>query len=169
LYCDAALAYEALPPDLKDQLAGLQGLHAVAGTGRTEREVQTNQALLPLSPQLVSQRQPVVRVHPVTGKPAVYICDGEQMDWHHGPLVGMEPGPGGNGAALLYEILTHVTQPAFVYVHDWEQGDLVICDNRNVIHAASWFDGSKVTRIMWRTTVTGNPGREYEGDRPSWL
>ena len=50
------------------------------------------------------QRQPVVRTHPVTGKPALYLCESGQMDWIDGPFVGLEPGPNGEGARLLDEL-----------------------------------------------------------------
>ena len=57
----------------------------------------------------------------------------------------------------------------FVYAHEWDEGDLVIYDNRTTLHAATWFDAEKHGRLMWRTTISGNPGAEYEGERKSWL
>jgi taurine dioxygenase len=45
----------------------------------------------------------------------------------------------------------------------------VIYDNRCTIHSATWFDGDAVDRVMWRTTVRGNPGPEYAAEAPSWL
>ena len=91
------------------------------------------------------------------------------MDWTIGPFGGMEAGPDGDGAKLLYEIMSHLTQPRFVYAHDWDEGDLVIYDNRTLLHAATWFDGEKHGRLMWRTTVRGNPGTEYADEGKSWL
>ena len=91
------------------------------------------------------------------------------MDWVDGPIAGMEPGPDGEGAALLYKLMSHFTERRFVYVHDWDRGDLVINDNRNVIHSATWFDTKNELRDMWRTTVMGTPGREYAGETPSWM
>ena len=91
------------------------------------------------------------------------------MDWIDGPFVGMEPGPDGEGAKLLYELMAHYTTSEFVYVHDWDKGDLVIYDNRTSIHAATWFDETQHQRLMWRTTVSGNPGAEYAGEGKSWV
>jgi taurine dioxygenase len=125
--------------------------------------------VLEVPPNLASQRQPIVRIHPVTGRSSLYLCEDEQMDWHDGPIVGMEPGIHGDGAALVYDLMAHLTQRRFVYVHEWEPGDLIVSDNRSVIHAATWFDASAHSRIMWRSTVAGNPGLEYEGETPSWL
>ena len=91
------------------------------------------------------------------------------MDWVAGPFVGMAPGPDADGALLLYELMTHMTQPEFTYAHDWEPGDLVIYDNRCLIHCATWYDAEKFERVMWRTTVMGNPGLEYADQPKSWL
>ena len=91
------------------------------------------------------------------------------MDWIEGPLVGMEPGPDGGGAALLYELMSHLTQRRFTYAHDWDAGDIVIYDNRSLAHSATWFDATRHDRLMWRTTVTGNPGPEYAGEKRSWI
>ena len=81
----------------------------------------------------------------------------------------MEPGPDGAGAALLDRLMAHLTQPRFVYVHEWSKGDLVIWDNRCTVHAATWFDAEREPRVMWRTTVSGNPGPRYADERPSWI
>jgi taurine dioxygenase len=81
----------------------------------------------------------------------------------------MQPGPYGEGAQLLEALVAHATQPRFVYVHEWTEGDLIVWDNRCLIHAATWFDAETVQRLMWRTTVSGNPGALYAGERKSWL
>lgn len=169
LYADAAGAYDALPERLRERVQVLVGIHAKPGVGRAEYAVRAGQAPDPLLPHQMPQRQPVVRVHPVTGRRSLYLCEAGQMDWVDGPFVGMQPGPDGDGAALLYELMSHITQPRFTYAHHWEQGDLVIYDNRCVLHCATWFDAEKNGRVMWRTTVFGNPGPAYDGERKSWL
>jgi taurine dioxygenase len=65
--------------------------------------------------------------------------------------------------------MAHYTQPRFVYVHEWSAGDLLVWDNRCLVHAATWYDGEKEQRLMWRTTVRGNPGPLYAGERRSWI
>jgi len=81
----------------------------------------------------------------------------------------MQPGPHGDGAALLFELMAHMTRPEFVYVHEWTRGDLLVWDNRCLAHAATWFDAEKEKRLMWRTTVSGNPGTIYAGEARSWI
>jgi taurine dioxygenase len=169
LYADGAGAYEALSPTMKKRIEGLEGYHVAPGTGRSETAVRAGDTPLPLLPHQRAQRQPVVRIHPVTGQPALYLCESGQMDWIVGPLLGMTPGPDGDGAALIKELMNHYTQPQFTYIHDWDQGDIVIYDNRSTIHSATWFDTSAHDRLMWRTTVTGNPGPEYDGEKRSWI
>ncbi len=169
LFAECTAAYEALPPDLKAQVEGLEGLHVQPKTGRSRDAVLAGETPRPLLAHQRPQRQPVVRVHPVTGKRALYLCEFGQMDWLDGPFVGMEPGPHGDGAALLFALMTHITQPQFVYVHEWTQGDLVVWDNRCLVHAATWFDAAKERRVMWRTTVSGNPGAAYAGEAKSWI
>ena len=169
LIVNGILAYEALPPDLKARVDGLKGIHASSANLRTEDAVRDGKTPRTLQPHELPLRQPVVRTHPVTGEKALYLCEPGQMDWLEGPFVGMEPGPDGEGGKLLYELMRRYTQPEFVYVHNWENDNLVIWDNRCLVHAATWFDADKHERVMWRTTVHGNPGEEYLGEKKSWI
>lgn len=169
LFADGTAAYEALPPALKARVDGLEGLHVGSRARRTRDAVLAGESPTVLQPHERPQRQPVVRVHPVTGRRALYLCEFGQMDWLEGPFVGMQPGPHGDGAALLSELMAHMTQPEFVYVHEWTHGDLLVWDNRCLVHAATWFDAERETRLMWRTTVSGDPGAIYAGEPKSWL
>ena len=169
LYADGIGAYEALSPDMKARVEKLVGIHAKPGVGRGEVAVRAGDAPMVLGPGDLPQRQPVVRVHPETGAKSLYLCEAGQMDWIDGPFVGMETSPDGAGAKLLYELMSHFTRDDFVYAHEWDEGDLVIYDNRTLIHAATWFDAEKHQRLMWRTTVSGNPGAEFAGEAKSWL
>jgi taurine dioxygenase len=169
LFADGAAAYDALPSALKHRVERLEGLHVQPGSGRSRDAVIAGEKPRPLAPHESSQRQPVVRLHPVTGRPALYLCESGQMDWVEGPFVGLEPGPYGDGARLLDELMTHLTRPEFIYVHEWNPGDLVVWDNRCLVHAATWFDAAVHERLMWRTTVHGNPGSTYAGEQKSWI
>ncbi|HZP99533.1 MAG TPA: TauD/TfdA family dioxygenase [Reyranella sp.] len=168
LFASGILAYEALAPDLKRKVDNLEGLHAQPGTGRSRKAALAGEKPRVFAPHQRSQRQPVVREHPVTGKKALYLCEGGQMDWFEGPLVGMEPGPNGEGAKLVDLLMSHMTQRRFVYVHEWTQGDMLIWDNRCLVHAATWYEPGE-QRMMWRTTVHGNPGATYAGEAKSWI
>ena len=169
LFADGTAAYEALPADLKEVADDLVGLHVMPGAGYSEQDVRAGRTPDELKPHERSQRQPVVRVHPVTGKRALYLCESGQMDWVNGPFVGYEPGPDGEGAALLYRLMHHYTGPDFTYAHHWTRGDLAIYDNRSLIHSATWYDAEQHERVMWRTTVHGNPDPYYAGEEKSWI
>ena len=92
------------------------------------------------------------------------------MDWLEGPFVGMEPGPHGDGAALLDELMAHYDAArSSSMCTNGRSGDLVVWDNRCLVHAATWYDGDSEQRMMWRTTVRGNPGAIYEGEKRSWI
>ena len=64
----------------------------------------------------------------------------------------MEPG---ESQALLDELLARATTPNHVYRHEWTVGDMVIWDNRGVIHRVQPYDASS-KREMHRTTIEGD-------------
>ena len=169
IFASGTLAYDALPADLKARVETLQGLHCQPGTGRGRTDAEAGKTPPAILPHQRSQPQPVVRTHPVTGKKALYLCERSQMDWFDGPFVGVEPGPYGEGAKLLDALMTHYTRPEFIYVHEWTQGDVLVWDNRCLVHTATWYDAEKEQRMMWRTTVRGNPGALYAGEKRSWV
>lgn len=169
LFADCTAAFAALDVQTRKQLKGLQGIHAPSWIGRSRTAVENGEPVLDLLPHQLPQRHPLVRRHPVTAAESLFICEEKQMDYVDGPVVGMEPGPNGAGAGLIRRLLSHATRDEFVYAHEWEQGDLVIGDNRNLLHCATWYDAERYTRLMWRTTVMGNPGDEYKGEANSWI
>jgi alpha-ketoglutarate-dependent 2,4-dichlorophenoxyacetate dioxygenase len=90
-------------------------------------------------------RQRLVRTHPVTGRKSLYLSS------HAGAIVGM---PVAEARILLRDLTEHATQPAFVYVHRWTVGDLVMWDNRQMMHRVRRYDDTQ-PRDMRRTTVAG--------------
>ena len=163
LFADGAAAYDALPAAMKARIDTLDGVHVSSSSKRTYDAVRAGDTRHELAPHERPQRQPLVRVHPVTGRRALYMCERGQMDWLEGPIAGMQPGPDGDGGELLFELMAHATRPEFVYAHEWDAGDLLVWDNRCLLHAATWFDADKEARVMWRTTVSGNPGAMSRG------
>ncbi|MDH3387960.1 MAG: TauD/TfdA family dioxygenase [Gammaproteobacteria bacterium] len=169
LFADGSAAFAALDAGKQQQLKTLHGIHAPSWVGRSRAAVENNEPVLDLLPHQLPQRHPLVRCHPVTGALSLFICEEKQMDYVDGPVVGLTPGVEGAGAGLIRELLSHATQQKFVYAHEWEVGDVLVGDNRNLLHCATWYDAEQYTRLMWRTTVMGNPGAEYAGEPKSWL
>jgi alpha-ketoglutarate-dependent 2,4-dichlorophenoxyacetate dioxygenase len=91
-------------------------------------------------------RQRLVRTHPVTGRRSLYLSS------HAGAIEGM---PTPEARILLRDLTEHATQPRYVYVHRWRPWDLVMWDNRQVMHRVRRYDESR-PRDMRRTTVAGD-------------
>ena len=91
-------------------------------------------------------RQRLVRTHPVTGRKSLYLAS------HAGAIVGMTVP---EARILLRDLTEHATQPTFVYVHQWRRWDLVVWDNRQVMHRGRRYD-QRHPRDMRRTTVAGD-------------
>jgi len=93
-------------------------------------------------------RHPLVRANPVHGRKALFLGA------HASHIEGL---PLDEGRALLREVLEHVTGPEFRYRHAWRAHDLIIWDNRCVLHRATPYDSVRHQRLLQRTTVSGDP------------
>ena len=91
-------------------------------------------------------RQRLVRTHPVSGRKSLYLSS------HAGAIIGM---PIAEARILLRDLTEHATQPAFVYAHTWRPWDLVMWDNRQMMHRARRYDETQ-PRDMRRTTIAGD-------------
>ena len=138
-------AYAALPDEMKRRVAALIVVHDFAWSRDlvqpgffTERE----------RAEYPPVRHPLVRANPVNGRRALF------MGAHASHIEDMSMA---EGRALLKELLDHATQPAFVYRHEWREGDLVVWDNRSVLHRATPYDSVRHKRLMQRTTISGDP------------
>lgn len=96
----------------------MMAIHVRPGTGRSEPAVRAGETPDPLAANDQPQRQPLARVHPVTGRKALYLCEAGQLDWVDGPIEGLSPGTEGEGAELTYTLMFHGTAPRFTYTHD---------------------------------------------------
>ena len=67
--------------------------------------------------------------------------------------------------ALLRRLTDIVTRPEHCYTHTWQDGDLVMWDNRAVLHRGRPWDEAKYPRVMHRTTVAGL-GPSVEDGKP---
>jgi alpha-ketoglutarate-dependent 2,4-dichlorophenoxyacetate dioxygenase len=140
-FADARMAYDALPDAMKQRLGDLSAVHSLARS----REIV---GAPPLSPQearnLPPTAQPVVRVHPSTGRRSLFLGS------HASHIAGW---PMETGRALIDELNAHITRPEFVYRHIWAPGDLVMWDNRSTLHRARPFDEVRFKRDLRRTSI----------------
>jgi alpha-ketoglutarate-dependent 2,4-dichlorophenoxyacetate dioxygenase len=138
-FADMRTAYDALDDEVKAEINDLVCEHSqiysrgILGFDFTEEERLRN---LPVPQRLV-------RRHPGSGRRSIFLSA------HAGAIHGM---PVPEARALLRDLTEHATQRKFVYAHRWRVGDLVMWDNRAMMHRARRYDPSEV-RELHRTTV----------------
>jgi alpha-ketoglutarate-dependent 2,4-dichlorophenoxyacetate dioxygenase len=139
-YADLRAAYDALPDDVKQEIAGLQAehyaLHSRLMLGDTSYTEEQKKAIAPAT-------WPLVRTHPGSKRKLLFV------GIHTTHIPGMTVP---EGRMLLGELLEHATQREFVYRHRWSVGDLVMWDNRAVVHRGRRWDLSQ-RREMRRATT----------------
>jgi len=142
-FASTYVAYDELTSDEKERFEDIRVLHSLAGTQRlvTKEPTAEQEAAWAAS----------AREHPLV--------------WRHGSgrrslvigstavgVVGMDDDA---GAELLHDLLARATTPDHVFRHEWDDGDMVIWDNRGVIHRVQPYDASS-GREMHRTTIQGD-------------
>ena len=141
-FADMRAAYDGLDEDAKALVEDLVCEHSLMySRGLLGFEVTPEERAM-----FRPVRQRLVRSHPVTGRKSLYLAS------HAGTIVGW---PVPEARALLRDLTEHAVQPQFVYVHHWRQYDLVMWDNRQMMHRVRRFDESEI-RDMRRTTVAGD-------------
>jgi taurine dioxygenase len=143
-FANMHLAYEALPDALKDKIAGLHAVHSWEANRANTFNRPATEAEKKERPPVA---HPMVRTHPDTGRKLLYIGT------HTSHIEGM---PVAEGRALLYQLQDFATQPRFQYTHYWKQGQVVMWDNRCLLHrAAGDFEMDKHPRLLHRTVIRG--------------
>lgn len=142
-FANMAAAYEALSDDMKAKIKGLVAVHNFYWS---RRDVEVTAFTQEETTAIPPVRHPVVRRHPETERPALFVGS------HTESVDGME---WEEGRALIDSLIEHATQPEFVYQHAWRVGDLVWWDNRAALHCGMPFAVTRHKRRLHRTTVAG--------------
>jgi taurine dioxygenase len=137
-------AYEALPPETRARIDGLQVIHKYQSTRQTNRVSQRPEAEMKAMPEAT---HPLVRTHPETGRKALYLTANRMEQ-----IVGLDRAA---SDALLDQLIAHAIEPRFQYRHVWRQGDIVIWDNRCTMHKANADYPEGERRLMHRVIVAG--------------
>jgi taurine dioxygenase len=141
------LAYDELPEELK---RAIEGKYQVHDSSRNSAGVLRPGVKLPTKPEEVEgPTHPLARVHPVTGKRALYL--GRRRVWPSNYIVGI---PNDESERLLDALWAHATQPKYAWTHKWRIGDIVLWDNRCCMHYRTEVDVTQ-RRVMHRTTIKG--------------
>ena len=148
-WADMRAAYDALDDATRERIADLSAHHSIyhsqAQIGH-EVEVGAGYGFHEDGAPL----RPLVKIHPETGRPALFIG-------RHAHAI---PGRSADeSAALLDDLLSQACRPPRTYEHRWVPGDVVVWDNRCVLHRARPYDRAEA-RTMHHTRVSGDPATE---------
>lgn len=148
-FADMRAAWDALDPEEQARLEGLEAIHdyrysqgLVGGL-----DILTDEEWAALPPVA----QPLVRQHPATGRNSLYIGR------HASHVVGM---PVEEGRAWLARLLEEACRPPRVFEYTWSVGDLVVWDNRCVLHRGRPWPKHE-PRVMNRTTIAGDGANDW--------
>lgn len=136
-FSDQHAAYESLSEGLRTMLDGVRAVHRSENLAR----------IMGKDPQEApSAVHPVFRTHPDTGRRALYVC--RAFTQHFEAMTRSE------SAGLLEFLFERSVRPDFTLRHRWEVGDLVMWDNRSLLHYAIHDHGDR-PRLLHRVTVQG--------------
>ena len=143
-FVDVRAAYDDLSDELKARIARLRSRH-VHESSRSPRMM----AKLSAEQQAKSMLQPLVIRHPESGRLALYLNTAR--------MEGIEALAPDEGFDLINALYDHATQAKYEYRHSWRLGDMVIWDNRSVMHQANADYDPAEQRFMYRAMLKGTP------------
>ncbi len=142
-FADMAAAYEALDRETKAELDGVKVVHSWELSRENIGKKLSREEIADAPPQ----SHPLVRVHPETGQKALF------MGMHASHLDGQ---PIEESRRRIIELEEHSTDERFCYRHNWRQGDVLMWDNRCLLHRADPnFDAAHYPRVLHRTCLRG--------------
>lgn len=153
LFANQYDAWDALPAAMKSLLDGKQGVHSArrgySKQGRYgEGDKGRSMAIVYDDSAMATQLHPIARRHPETGRTALFVSPGY--------TIGVDGLPDDEAGPLLAELFKHQARPEFIYAHRWQQGTLLMWDNRCLVHAATGgYDGHR--RLLHRITMGERP------------
>ena len=152
-WADMRAAYDALDDATRARIASLQAYHSLhysqSRIGHVPKAGTEDYRKLGFAGD-ENVLRPLVKVHPDTGRKSLLIGR------HAHDIPGLAPEASDQ---LLQELIDFACQPPRVYHHDWRAGDVVIWDNRCLLHQATPFDMTQ-PRVMWHTRIAGDPVSE---------
>jgi len=142
-------AYAALPDATKQRIDGQRAVHVYQSRFSERKLMGLSEANRQRVPDAV--QHPLVRTHPENGRRSIYLNPIRTEG-----IVGMEES---EALGLLEQLLAHATQPQFEYRHQWRSGDMVMWDNRCLLHKANGDYDMKQTRYLYRIMLKGDVPR----------
>jgi taurine dioxygenase len=139
-FCETYGLYDELSDDMKAAYAGMEmtASHSKLNAGRLHEGQEEKYPDIP---------RPVVRTHPITGRKFLYFSS---------KLASEPRGMSREEFDRLHaDLIARATKPERVYSHKWRPKDLVIWDNRGLLHTATGYDKQNHRRICHRLSVIG--------------
>jgi alpha-ketoglutarate-dependent taurine dioxygenase len=152
-WADMAAAYDALPPPMRDRIAGLSARHSLRysqgklGHAHQSGSAYSGYGMTVEDPPL----RPLVKRHPETGRNCLMVGR------HAFGIPGLPPE---ESETLLDELTTLACQPPRTWRHSWTPGDAVVWDNRRLMHRACPWDMT-IPRVMYHSRIAGDPVSEF--------
>ena len=144
-FCNMYLALETLPAELRRQVEGKFCRHDASRN--SAGELRRGYVDAPDASQTVGADHPIVRTHPATGRKALFL--GRRRNAY---IPGLSLA---DSEALLDALWAHATKDEFTWYQQWGVGDLILWDNRSVMHRRDAFDPA-ARRVMHRTQIKGD-------------
>jgi taurine dioxygenase len=138
-FANMQVAYNALGTEEQRELGRLRTANKIEDFGYISAEAREKFGNLPI--------HPLIRTHPDTGNKAIYVHPGKLER-----IVGREPR---ESLEFIKRLLERVITPAITYRHVWRKGDLLLCDNRAVLHLAHRDYDMAEGRVMHRLLLRG--------------
>ena len=144
-------AYDDLPAEVKQRIEGRTAIHDFQKFWDMMR-IRPGSIRGPLTPEQRAKKppvsQPMVRIHPITGRRVLYANSGYAMY-----VEGMERA---ESDALLDYLFRHQAQEKYLYTHEWDEGDVLMWDNIGTTHNAVADYGPDEHRFILRVQVMAN-------------
>ena len=140
LFCNTCSAYESLPPVLRAKVDALDCRHAYTFAGELAKGWNIDDAQV----QPLSAVHPMAPVHPTSGRRALWVNKMTTVE-----VMGMDKE---EGAAMMAEVRSYLYSEDITYRHKWRTKDLLVWDNRSLMHARTPFDES-LPRTLRRSPI----------------
>ena len=151
LFANQHMALEKMPSSLREKLEDKQAIHSAqvpyspgGGYGDRDRELGRSMDIRASDEAFSKQLHPIIKKHPETKREGIYGTIGY--------IIGIDGMDNQEAMMLLMELSAWQCQEEFVYKHQWKKDNLIMWDNRSVLHRATGgYEGQD--RLLHRTTV----------------
>lgn len=149
-FVSTRVAWDQLPDEMKARIEGLTVIHDLSyARDKMDKTILTDEQRAAAPPV----KHPLVQINPANGRKSMLIGA------HAAFIEGWSEA---DSRALLDDLVERASPPENIYSHAWQEGDVLVWDNRCVLHRATTFDSSRYRRHLERTTINVRPADQSE-------